>query len=178
MTEGPWRTPVTRLLPKFIFPHLFKVVSNTVTLPVHGTFPTQYAMGPDSPDSPARLLHRNVHKRKDRTVTPQRTRCQRTYMSFLLCSNITQDNGYICCIPRKYTLCVCAQPHTTVCDFMDSSPSGSSVHRIFSRQEYWSWLLVPPPGDLPDPGIEPVSPVTPTLAGGVFTTESPGLPSI
>ena len=32
--------------------------------------------------------------------------------------------------------------------------------------------------DLPDPGIEPVSPVTPTLPGGFFSTESPGLPSI
>ena len=29
----------------------------------------------------------------------------------------------------------------------------------------------PPPGDLPDPGIEPESPVSPTLAGGFFTTE-------
>ena len=29
----------------------------------------------------------------------------------------------------------------------------------FSRQEYWSGLPCPPPGDLPDPGIEPVSPV-------------------
>ena len=32
-----------------------------------------------------------------------------------------------------------------------------------SRQEYWSGLPFPPPGDLPDPGIEPVSPVSPTL---------------
>ena len=31
----------------------------------------------------------------------------------------------------------------------------------FSRQEYWSGLPCPPPGDLPDPGIEPVSPVAP-----------------
>jgi len=29
----------------------------------------------------------------------------------------------------------------------------------FSRQEYWSGLTFPPPGDLPNPGIEPVSPV-------------------
>ena len=41
----------------------------------------------------------------------------------------------------------------------------------FSRQEYWSGLLFPSPGDLPDPGIEPASPV---LAGGFFTTEPPG----
>ena len=41
----------------------------------------------------------------------------------------------------------------------------------FSRQQYWSWLPFPTPGDLPDPGIEPTSPVSPVLAGGFFTTE-------
>ena len=40
----------------------------------------------------------------------------------------------------------------------------------FPRQEYWSGLLFPPPGDLPDPGIEPVSPLYLALAGGFFTT--------
>ena len=33
----------------------------------------------------------------------------------------------------------------------------------FSRQEYWSGLPCPPAGDLPDPGIKPVSPVSPAL---------------
>ena len=37
----------------------------------------------------------------------------------------------------------------------------------FPSQEYWSGLPFPPPGDLPDPGIEPASPA---LAGGIFTT--------
>ena len=41
----------------------------------------------------------------------------------------------------------------------------------FSRQEYWSGLPCPPPGDLPDPWIEPASPA---LTGGFFTTEPPG----
>ena len=40
----------------------------------------------------------------------------------------------------------------------------------FSRQEYWSGLPCPPPGDLPNPGIEPASFMSPTLAGGFFTT--------
>ena len=44
----------------------------------------------------------------------------------------------------------------------------------FSRQEYWSGLSFPPPGDLPNPGIEPVSPVSPAWAGRLFTTEPPG----
>ena len=43
----------------------------------------------------------------------------------------------------------------------------------FSRQESWSGLPFPSPGDLPDPGIEPVSPA---LAGGFFTTEPPEKP--
>ena len=39
------------------------------------------------------------------------------------------------------------------------------------RQKYWSGLLFSSPGDLPDPGIEPVSPA---LVGELFTTEPPG----
>ena len=41
----------------------------------------------------------------------------------------------------------------------------------FSRQEYWSRLLFPFPGDLPDPGIETASP---SLVDGFFTTKLPG----
>ena len=41
------------------------------------------------------------------------------------------------------------------------------------RQEYWSGLPIPSRGDLPDPGIEPVSPA---LAGGFFTPDPPGKP--
>jgi len=42
----------------------------------------------------------------------------------------------------------------------------------FSRQEYWSGLLFLSPGDLPDPGIEPVSPA---LVGRFFTTREANL---
>ena len=42
----------------------------------------------------------------------------------------------------------------------------------FSRQEYWSGLPFPSPGDLPDPGIEPTSFMPLTLAGGFFTTNN------
>ena len=40
----------------------------------------------------------------------------------------------------------------------------------FSRYEHWSVVPFPPPGDLPDPGIEPESPESPALAGRCFTT--------
>ena len=42
----------------------------------------------------------------------------------------------------------------------------------FSRQEYWSGLSRPPPGDLSNPGMEPVSLTSPALAGRFFTTST------
>ena len=40
----------------------------------------------------------------------------------------------------------------------------------FSRQEYWSGMPYFPPGDFPDPGIKPMSLMSPALAGEFFTT--------
>ena len=54
---------------------------------------------------------------------------------------------------------------------MDYSPPGSSVMG-FSRQEYWSGLPGPPPGDLLDPEIELMSLMSPALAGRFFTTST------
>ena len=48
------------------------------------------------------------------------------------------------------------------------------LSRGFLKQEYWSGLPFPSPGDLPDPGIEPA---LAALADGCFTTEPPGKPS-
>ena len=42
----------------------------------------------------------------------------------------------------------------------------------FSRQEYWSGLPFPPPGDLPDLGVKSASLKSPALAGGFFTTST------
>ena len=51
----------------------------------------------------------------------------------------------------------------------------ASLSMRFSRQQYWSGLPVPSPGDLPDPGIEPRSPA---LQADALTSEPPGKPSI
>ena len=61
----------------------------------------------------------------------------------------------------------------TLRDPMDCSPQ-ASLSMGFSRQEYWSGLPFPFPGDLPDPGIDPTSPASPVLAGRFFTTEPRG----
>ena len=48
----------------------------------------------------------------------------------------------------------------------------ASLSMGFSRQEYWSGLPCPPPGDLPNPGIEPAFLKSPALAGGFFTASA------
>ena len=61
-----------------------------------------------------------------------------------------------------------AQCWQTLCDPMDCSLPGSSVYGV-SRQEFWSGLPCPPPGNLPNPGIKPRSPA---FIGRFFTTSA------
>ena len=63
------------------------------------------------------------------------------------------------------------QSSPTLCDPMGRSQPGSSVHGILQAR-ILDWVAMPPPGDLPDPGIEPASLMPPTLAGGLFTTRA------
>ena len=63
-------------------------------------------------------------------------------------------------------VCRCAHSRLNLCD--------PPLSMGFSRQEYCSGFPFPPQGDLPDPGIEPTSLVSPALAGGFFTTETHG----
>ena len=66
---------------------------------------------------------------------------------------------------------MCAQSCPTLCGRMDCSCQAPlSVES--SRQEYWSGLVFPSPGNLPNPGIKPTSLVSPALASGFFTTST------
>ena len=55
------------------------------------------------------------------------------------------------------------------------SPPGSSVDGI-SQARILEWVAITPSGDLPDPGIKPMSPASPALAGRFFTTDPLGKP--
>ena len=60
-----------------------------------------------------------------------------------------------------------------LCDPMDPFATHQAPLSIgFSRQKYWSGLPHPASGDLPDPGIKPMSLTSPALAGGYFTTST------
>ena len=82
--------------------------------------------------------------------------------------------SYVCvCV----CVCVCVYAHQLSHVKIFATPwtvaCQASLSMGFPRQEYWSGLPFPPPGDLPDPGIEPVSPA---LVGKFFSTEPPGKP--
>ena len=70
-----------------------------------------------------------------------------------------------------------AQSCLTHCDPMACSPLGSSVHEIFQAR-ILEWVAFPPPRDLPNSGIKPVSLVAPVLTRRFFTAELPGKPPI
>ena len=73
---------------------------------------------------------------------------------------VCQDHHSCECSWVVYYVLLCAQSCLTLCDSMDFNPQ-ALLSMGFSRQEYWSVLLFPPPGDLPEPRIEPKSPVAP-----------------
>ena len=62
----------------------------------------------------------------------------------------------------------------TLCDPMDCSPPGSSVRGILQATTL-EWVVIPSPGDLPDPRIEPGSPA---LQADSLASEPPGKPSL
>ena len=87
-------------------------------------------------------------------------------------------HGENCMKPICHTgpLCACVhgkllQSCLILCAPMDCSPPDSTVHGIL-QAKYWSGLPCPPLGDLPNPGIEPMSLMSPALAGGFFTTSA------
>ena len=68
-------------------------------------------------------------------------------------------------------VCVCVCVLSRIQLFATPETRQALLSMEFPRQEYWTGLPFPPSGDLPKPGIEPVSPA---LAGGFFTNEPPG----
>ena len=77
--------------------------------------------------------------------------------------------------------CVCVPSHSVMSDSL--WVHGLLFHQAslsmgFPRQEHWSELSFSTPGDLPNPGIEPMSLVSPALAGRFFTTAPPGKMSV
>ena len=74
------------------------------------------------------------------------------------------------------TLQFCAQS-CPLCNPVDCSPPGP-LSMDSSRQEHWSGLPFPPPGHLPNPGTEPVSPAAAALQADSLPTESVGKPLV
>ena len=68
-------------------------------------------------------------------------------------------------------VCVCVLNHVQLFVIPCSSP-GPSIHEIL-QAKILEWVAISYPGDIPDPGTEPTSFVSPALAGRFFTTSAP-----
>ena len=89
---------------------------------------------------------------------------------------ITESLLYTCSNTQycKSTVCACVFScfsRVQLCDLMDCSQAPLSMG--FS-QKIVGWVAIPPPRDIPDPGIKPLSPLASALVGRFFTTEPPG----
>ena len=77
--------------------------------------------------------------------------------------------GFACVHSKLFQLCLSLRAPM---DYSLPEACQAPVSMEFSRQDFWSQLLYAPPGDLPDPGIEPASLLSPALAGGFFPTST------
>ena len=98
---------------------------------------------------------------------------QRDFLGYQSSKSLRQRGVCVC-----VCVCVCLLSRSVL---SDSATPWTVTHQAllsmgFSRQKYWSGLPFPPAGDLLDPGIKPMSLVSLALAGGFFTTETPGKP--
>ena len=97
----------------------------------------------------------------DRSLLP-RTPCPK--MSLCVCPNFFLLHFVLCLLSCFNCVWLCVSLWTVA--------HQATLSMGFSRQENWSGLPCPPPGDLPDPGIKPVSLMSPALAGGFFTNSA------
>ena len=91
--------------------------------------------------------------------------------SWCVCHYIS-STSISCAMP-----CVCAQSCLTLCDPMNSSPPGSSVHEILQAR-ILEWVAIPFSRGSSNPGIEPSFLASPALAGGFFTAVPRGKPRL
>ena len=102
-----------------------------------------------------RMLQRRPTAAKQILKIKHKWQCTWSEVLHILWKRSARDPQYVCVISCSVV--------PTLCNPMDcNSPGSSSIE--FSRQENWSGLLFPSPGDLPNPGIEPRSPTLQTVS--------------
>ena len=150
---------------------LLYAVSVTSHLPLS---PLVWSVLPLSPKRPAPRTHNTPVQNP---LPPTKSSwhfahtCNATYMLFPGTARTRVHNSALC-------YCSVVFSHVRLfCGSTDCSPPGSSVHGIL-QASILEWVAVSSSRDLPSPGIELVSPVSPALTGRFFTAKPPGKPIV
>ena len=131
-----------------------KVLSLTCKIP-HNVF--------DTPSIFPTVLHES-HWPWKTGILYYSSKCLPTIHRSFFATRIQSSSSGVCVLRRFSFVWLFVIPWTVA--------SQAPLSMGFSRQEYWNGLPCPPPGDLPDPGIEPGSLTSPALAGKFFTTNA------
>ena len=106
------------------------------------------------------------------------TQCNRSFQGYI------KPVRWICISYSRYFMVgrdnmngVCVLSHVWLFVTLRSVAHHAPLSMEFSRQEYWSMLSFPTPGDLPDPGIKLMRLASPILEGGFFIIVPPGKPT-
>ena len=89
---------------------------------------------------------------------------------------LVDGRGVLLIVPLGICACICAnslQPFPTLCSPMDHTRQ-APLSMGFVRQEFWSGLPLPSPGDLPNQGTGPATLKSPALVGRFFNIAPPG----
>ena len=92
------------------------------------------------------------------------------FISHLFHSGLSLARAWSSQVVVCVRVCARAQLCPTLCNPLDWSPPGSSIHGIFQAR-IQNGLPFPPPGDLPDPGIKPTSPLSAALQADSLPAE-------
>ena len=115
-----------------------------------------------------RFCQGNICSRKNKTGSkrPQPVSVSTCLHNFSVSLPMSMIPAFVCICAKSLQWCL------TLCHPVDPVAHQSPLSTGFSRQEYSSGLLCPPPGDLPKPEMEPTSLTSPTLAGRFFATSA------
>ena len=158
-----------------VFPQLHSQPLCLTDLLLHESFESNFPIVPvgPSPQSLKGTLQNEPEFQSLWLVTRRKwnsSSCSSTFHSKLPASSLVISEGWVACLVHVWMLGLFSR--IQLCEAPWTVAHQAPLSMGFSRQEYWSGLPCPPPGDFPNPGIKLASLMSLALARGFFSTDT------